>query len=149
MQTRNTKPPCQDELDSIRGEAAESKSQHGSHVPAQKRLRWSSSSQNPGIAMWAFIKIFSERFLGPKAGDPAVTVTVSAFPPGLTVQCGDRLLDSDSSEWARLGWGLAHSEGAAAPAWGSGRASQRSYRSKQSCLECPTMELSLTGEEDS
>lgn len=55
--------------------------------------------------MLTFVKIFSGHFLGPKAGDPVVTVTVSACPPGLTVQCGDRLLDSDHSEWARLGWG--------------------------------------------
>lgn len=42
--------------------------------------------------MVTFIQIFSEHFLGPEAGDPVVTVTVSACPPGLTVQCGDRYL---------------------------------------------------------
>lgn len=93
-------------------------------------LRWSSSG-GVGIDMLAFITIFSEHFLGPKAGDPVVTVAVSACPPGLTGQCGDRLLDSDNSERARLGWG--NPEGAAAPAWGSGRASQRrSYRTARS-----------------
>lgn len=79
------------------------------------------------------------------AVDAVVTMIVSACPPGFTVQCGDRLLDNDSSEWARLGSG--NPEKAAAPAWGSGRASQRkSYGSEQNGPVSAAMQFSLIGE---
>ena len=71
-------------------------------------------------------------------------MTMSAGPTGLTVQCGDRLLDSDNLEWAKLAWG--NPERAAAQVWGSGRASQRrSYGSEQNSPELPTVELRLMG----